>query len=242
MKSKHDWTKEQAKSAQVPNFGKKYISEPELLRMVGPDIAGKKILELGSGNGYWLELLTKHGADCTGIEIATEQLELAKASNPNISYIQGDITTLNMHDLKEESYDTVLVEHVLLEIPSTKEIASIMKESYRLLKKSGTIIVSDLHPFAASLKPDNIRTPAEYNYFSSGEIIEVVSKRLDGGETIYRDFHWTLSDIVGSLTQAGFQIVELTEPRPSKELVEQRPDIAYRETTPMAFWIKAIKP
>lgn len=242
MQQKHDWTKKQAASAVVPNFGKKYIGEPELLRMLGTKISGKKVLELGSGNGYWLELLTKHGAQCTGVEISERQLELARKTNSNISYIQGDATSLEKYGLKKSSFDIVLLEHVLLEIPSIQKIRSIMTGAFDLLKKQGVIIISELHPSAPSSRPDNMKVAPEYNYFSSGKVIEVVSKRVDGGETVYKDFHWTLADISGSLTQAGFHIVELTEPRPTRQLAKQYPELSYRLTIPMSLWIKAIKP
>lgn len=238
---KHEWTQKQAKSAHTPNFGKKFIGEPELLRMMG-NVSNKKILELGSGNGYWLELLTKYGAICTGVEISGKQLELANKKNSNISYIQGDITTLNKYGLKKGTYDIILLEHVLLEISSIQKIKSIMVEAYSLLKKSGFIIISDLHPLAPSLNTKNIRVSKNYNYFSSGEIIEVISHRVGGGETIYRDFHWTLSDFISALNQAGFHIIEITEPRPSIKLLRKYPELAYRQIIPMGFWIKAIKP
>ena len=116
-----------------------------------------------------------------------------------------------------------------------------MVDAFALLKKSGVIIIGEIHPFAPSAKPDNIRTPNEYNYFSSGSIIQIVSKRIDGEEILYQDYHWTLSDLTNSLTQAGFYISEITEPKPSNKLTKKYRHLAYRQTTPMAFWIKAVK-
>lgn len=237
---KHEWTEKQAKSAHTPNFGKKYIGEPELLRMFG-NVKNKKVLELGSGNGYWLDLLSRHGAIGTGVELEKKQLELADKSNHRTTYIQGDITKLEKLNLQKNSFDFVLLEHVLLEISSLKKINKIMTDAFGLLKKSGVIIISEIHPFAPSSKPDNIRTPNEHNYFSSGSVIQIVSRRLDGKETLYQDYHWTLSDLTSSLTQAGFYISEITEPRPSAKLAKKYSDLAYRQTTPMAFWIKAVK-
>ncbi|MBU4142524.1 hypothetical protein KJ590_00790, partial [Patescibacteria group bacterium] len=75
-----------------------------------------------------------------------------------------------------------------------------------------------------------------------GRVIQIVSKRIDGKETLYQDYHWTLSDLTSSLTQAGFCITEITEPRPSIKLVKKYPELAYRQITPMSFWIKAMKP
>lgn len=237
---KHEWTEKQAKSASTPNFGKKYIAEPELFRMTG-DVKEKKVLELGSGNGYWLDLLSRHGAICIGVELEKKQLELAEKNNPKTAYIRGDITKLEKLGLKRGSFDIVLLEHVLLEIPSLKKIQKILTGAFALLKNSGVIIISEIHPFAPSRKPDNIRTPDGYHYFSSGSMIQVASKRVDGKTTLYQDYHWTLSDITHAVTQAGFYIAEITEPRPSATLAKKYPALAYRQKTPMALWIKGIK-
>lgn len=238
---KHEWTSKQVKSASIPNFGKKYISEPYFLKLIG-GVKNKKVLELGSGNGYWLEILFKKGAICTGIEIAEKQINLARHKNATIEYIKGDITNLKKYNLKIDNYDVVFLEHVLLEIPSIKKLEKIFSGAYRLLKRGGMLAIADLHPFAPSSKPENIRIDKKYNYFLSGGIIKVISKRVDGKETIYKDFHWTLQDIVESITKSGLQITKIIEPRPSVKLARKYTQLAYRLTKPMSIMIKAIKP
>jgi len=240
---KHDWTKKQAKSASIPNFGKKYIGEPYFLKLIG-EVRNKKVLELGSGNGYWLEMLSKKGAICTGIEIAEKQIILArnKDSSKRIKYIRGDITDLKKYNLAFNNYDIVFLEHVLLEISSIEKLERIFARAYNLLKKGGILIISDLHPFAPSSKPENIRTDKKYNYFSSGKVIEVVSLRIDGKETIYKDFHWTLENIITSITKSGLHITGIIEPKPSIAFTKKYPQLMYRLKTPMSFMIKAIKP
>ncbi len=240
---KHGWTSKQVRSASIPNFGKKYIGEPYFLKLVG-EVKNKKILELGSGNGYWLELLSRKGAICTGVEIAEKQISLARNKNTakKIKYIRGDITNLEKYNLKTNNYDVMFLEHVLLEISSIKKLERIFSGAYKLLKKGGILAVADLHPFAPSSKPVNIRTDKGYNYFLSGKIIKVISKRIDGKETIYRDYHWTLENIVQSITKSGLQIIEIIEPRPSIKLAKKYSQLTYRLTKPMSIMIKAIKP
>jgi SAM-dependent methyltransferase len=236
----HKWTTEQTQSAKTPNFWKKYIGEPELMRMIW-DVTGKKILELWSGNWYWLELLSSKWAKCTWVELATEQITAAQISNSDIKYIHGDITTLNQYDLEKNYFDIILLEHVLLEIDSREKLYSIMKHAFDVLKKWWHIIVSDLHPFAPSAWPHNIRTSPNYHYFASGEVFEIISQRVDWWETAYRDFHWTLSDLIGVITKAWFYIAEITEPKPSEQLASQYPELEYRLKIPMSFWIKWVK-
>lgn len=239
---KHKWTASQARIAKVPNFGKKYVVEPALLKLIG-DIKGKSVLELGSGNGYWLEILERKGAKCIGIEIATKQIEIAK-DNPkskNIKYIQGDITNLNKYKLKTNSYDVILLEHVLLEIGSINGLNRIFAGVQRLLKKGGIVVISDIHPFAPSARPTKIRTLRDYNYFQSGSIFEIFSKRIDGKKIFYKDFHWTLEDLSCSITNSGLVITDILEPRPSQRLAEKYDELKYRMKVPMSIMIRAKK-
>lgn len=242
MNKKHKWTKRQAKNALVPNFGKKYVTQPALLKLIGV-VKNKRVLELGSGNGYWLELLSQRGASCTGVEISKKQINLAKERNssPKIRYIQGDITNLEKYNLKSNSYDVVFLEHALLEISSIKKLEKIFNGIYKLLKKDGISVISDLHPFAPSAKPDNLKTSKKFNYFSSGDIISLVSKRIDGKEISYKDFHWTLGDIVKPITKSGLKIIEIIEPRPPVKIANKYAQLAYRLKTPMSIMLKVIK-
>jgi len=240
---KHEWTKKQVESASIPNFGKKYIVEPYFLKLVGK-VKNKKVLELGSGNGYWLELMSKKGALCTGVEISEQQINLAigKDTAKKIKYLRGDITNLKKYHLKIEGYDVILLMHVLLEIPSVKKLERIFRDAYKLLKKNGIIAIADLHPFAPSSKLENIITNKEYNYFSSGKVIKVISSRIDGGKIIYKNFHWTLADIINSITKSGLLISEIIEHKPSLKLAKKYPQLAYRLKAPLGIMIKAIKP
>lgn len=236
----HAWTKRQTKSASVPNYGKLYVGKPALLKAIGK-VKGKKILELGCGSGFWLRILFAKGAKCTGIDNSKTQIEnaLSQSKREGINYIIGDVSSLKM--LKANSFDVVLLEHVILEVPKLAKIKKIMEEAFRVLKKHGFVVISDLHPFAPNAGSDNIRLLKGYHYFKSGALFKIISKRVDGKETFYCDYHWTLQDFCDSITDAGFRIVKITEPRPSAKLARKYPPLRYRETIPSGFMIKAVK-
>ncbi len=239
---KNLWTKKKVQDAIVPNFGKKYIVAPSLLRLLG-NVKNKKILEFGSGNGYWLALFAKKGAQCTGIEISNAQLEEARKRDKQkkIQYIQGDITKLENNYPPYASYDIVFLEHVVLEIPSRKKLEKIFRAAFTLLKNGGTLIISDLHPFAPSARPKNITTTKGYAYFSSGNSMQIVSKKIDGKKIMYQDFHWTLEDLIQSITKSGMRITDILEPKPSPQQAKKYPQLTYRLKIPMSIIIKATK-
>lgn len=240
MKS-HDWTTNQTEQASIPNYGKKYVDEPNYLNLIGC-VKNKKVLELGSGNGYWLELLTKKGAECTGIELSDNQINLSKSkdTSKSINYIKGDIT--KSINLKFETFDIILINHVLLEIDSIEKILNIFKTCYQLLKLNGRIVISELHPFATSSRPKNIKLPHNFNYFNSGQVFEIISHRIDGEDILYKDFHWTLSDVISSITSNGLVVSKIIEPKPNISDVTKYDALKYRLTTPMSIMIEVKKP
>jgi len=238
---KYKWTAKRAIDAFVPGIGKKYVITPQLLKIIG-EVKDKKILDLGSGNGYWVRLLSKRGAKCTGIEINKHQIELAEKNNfLGMEYIQIDATNPEKWGIKKDYYDIVLINHVLLEITSKHKLQKLFIIASSFLKNNGLLIVSDLHPFAPFSKAKNIQIQKGVNYFSSGAILEATSECIDGKKIFYRDIHWTLEDIIGSITNADFHITKIIEPKPSLSLARKYPYLSYRLSRPINIIIKAIK-
>ena len=238
----HEWTAEQVQSASKPNFGKVFVTAPNLLGLIG-DIEDKEVLELGCGNGYWLRMLSRTGASVTGIDLAENQIEAAKTwSDPyteSIDYRVGDVS----RDVElQGKFDVAFFEHVLLEIPDKQALENAIQNAADTLKVGGHLIISDIHPFAPSSRPDNLRIADDFNYFDSAAPFEIQSKRIDGEVIYYRDVHWTLSDITNAITKAGLKITDIIEPLPTVEDVEQYPEeLGYRLTHPIAIMFKAVK-
>ena len=238
----HDWTIEQVQSASKPNFGKVFVTAPNLLRVLG-NVEDKDVLELGCGNGYWLRLLARAGAKTTGIDLAENQIAAARSwDDPMTSTIDYRIGDVSKDMGLQGKFDITFFEHVLLEIPSKDELYIAVQNAANTLKEGGVLFISDIHPFAPSSRPDNLRVADDFNYFNSGAPFEIQSKRVDGEIIYYKDVHWTLSDLAGAITDAGLKITEIIEPIPSVEDAEKYPDeLGYRLSTPMAIMIKAIK-
>lgn len=238
----HEWTVEQVESASKPNFGKVFVTAPNLLRALG-DIEGKDVLELGCGNGYWLRLLAHAGARTTGIDLAENQIAAAKSwddpATSEIDYRVGDVS--RVLDLQDK-FDVVFFEHVLLEIPNKNELYNAIQNAANALKEGGLLVVSDIHPFAPSSRPYNIKIADDFNYFDSGAPFEIQSKRIDGEIIYYKDVHWTLSDLSGAITSAGLKITEISEPRPTDEDMAKYPEeLGYKAYTPGQILFKAVK-
>lgn len=95
----------------------------------------KKVLEVGCGAGYDAYEFCKNGADYTGIDIATENIDRTKKHLAHYGYypkiIEGDAENLNF---REESFDIVFSNGVLHHTP---DIEKSFREAYRVLKIKG---------------------------------------------------------------------------------------------------------
>jgi len=122
----------------------KPFSEPEcgfMLMQIGAIFAvlpppPAKILECGCGVGWLTKLLQVHGYDCTGIDVSTEAIELARASGPGIQFL-----AINAEDLAfTEEFDAAFffdsLHHCLDEEAAIRGV-------FRALKPGGIFVTSE---------------------------------------------------------------------------------------------------
>jgi protein-L-isoaspartate O-methyltransferase len=57
-----------AETAEDGDFSKRHLVNPVLLRMLG-EVAGRRVLDAGCGNGYFGRMLARAGARVTGVEL-----------------------------------------------------------------------------------------------------------------------------------------------------------------------------
>lgn len=176
------------------------------------DIAGKKVIHLQCNTGADSILLSRMGADVTGVDISSDNVfyaeRLAGDFNESIRFIQSDIMTLAQ--IHKEKYDMVYTtEGVLTWLPDLDIWGKTIRQ---LLKDSGILYVFDSHPFFFCFdeqKLDNGVYDIKYPYFSQAPDI---SDSLGGypseeGKEI-KAYSWmhTVSDIINSLSSNGMHI------------------------------------
>lgn len=206
-----------------------------------PDLKGLRVLDLGCGMGDDCREYIRRGAkEVVGIDISEKMLEAAKAKNadPNIRYIR-----MPMEDLYklEGGFDVVVSS---LAIHYVEDYKGVLREVNRLLKKGGEFIFSQEHPVNSCYGGGERWTKDENgikiysnlaNYGIEGErestwFVDNVKK-----------YHRMFSTVINDLIDAGFAIERLTEPVPTKELVEKYPDYYDLYHRPDFLLVKARK-
>jgi SAM-dependent methyltransferase len=101
------------------------------------EVAGKDVLDLGCGVGFFGGTARKRGAKVVGLDFSAVALELCRGREPGMGVVRGDATRL---PFPSERFDVVLlndiIEH-LAEAPGR----TMIEEVYRVLRKGGRLVV-----------------------------------------------------------------------------------------------------
>ena len=126
----------------------RYAQQGWALEYFGFDhYSGKKVLEIGVGQGTDLMQFAKAGADCYGVDITDNHLELTRKN----FYLRGKQVDLSKTDATQlpfpaNYFDCVYSFGVLHHIP---EIEKVLDEVHRVLKPGGQLMIALYHKWSA---------------------------------------------------------------------------------------------
>jgi ubiquinone/menaquinone biosynthesis C-methylase UbiE len=160
---------------QMPNLlldAEQPITE-QLLR----DLPKGTVVDMACGTGRYTSLLNELGHDVIGVDQSASMLIVAKSKNRNIPYLQSDISTTN---LNSHSYDALVC---ALALSHFETVDNPIAEFARVVKKDGTLILSDIHPMIVAMgghadffKKDGQRGFVENHTHWHSEYIEAFKK------------------------------------------------------------------
>lgn len=194
---------------ETPNSLSDFTGRPPVFELCG-NVSGKKLLDLGCGEGYCSRYLEILGAShIEAIDISDEMIALAKSKIKKDTVINFKVGDIKKLPYDNNSFDLVLGMFVYNYLDK-KDMLTSLKEVFRVLKKSGFFIFAVPHPFFPLLKKNN--NPPFYfdfendNYFSrknkisSGKIF-----CLDGKALPVQMIHKTFEDFFEVISDAGFE-------------------------------------
>ena len=192
-----------------------------MLDAVG-DVARRKVIDLGCGEGRFSRMLAERGAEVTGVDLCRPLIEFARNHRvSNEAYLIGD-----MEDLQEvpgDEFDLAVSYITLVDVP---DMQSAVREAYRVLQPCGRFVVCNLHPMISAspgwIKQGSLKLhyPVD-RYFHEGE--RDISQREDQPWT---SFHRTLSTHVRTFLNAGFAVEDIGEPTPTEEQAGRYPYVS----------------
>ncbi len=119
----------------------KDLSDKGILKFL-PDVQSKIVLDAGCGTGHFCKVLSDRGASkIIGIDFSSAMIETAKQNCPAAEFYSEDIS---IQFLEKETFDLIICALVLGHII---DIRPALENLAVALKKGGTLLISDFHPF-----------------------------------------------------------------------------------------------
>jgi ubiquinone/menaquinone biosynthesis C-methylase UbiE len=150
------------------------------------------------------------GAVAVGIDQAPKQLEYARkyaltGNASNSSFVEGSIEDLSRFD--DESFDLALSIHVL---DYVERVDGALREAARVLKPGAVLAIAIKHPFGAHLDG-----PPPLHMWNSywAPHADWPWEFKDNSSATLRHYFRTISEWLALITDVGFVIEKLFEPR-----------------------------
>ena len=230
--------------------GKSSLNKIEL-EEVG-DVKGKTLLHLQCHFGMDTISWEREGANCVGVDLSDEAINLAKEINNELK-LNTEFICCNVYDLKQhldKKFDIVFTSYGTIGwLPDLDKWAEIV--AY-FLKPGGTFYIVDFHP-ALWMMDDNFEH-VKFSYFNAQVITEEISGTYSDRDapikSIEHGWNHPFSEIINALLKYNLQIQHFNEfPYSAYNCfnnLEHGADGMWRikgmdEKMPMMYSIKAIK-
>ncbi|RJE90415.1 class I SAM-dependent methyltransferase [Paenibacillus sp. 1011MAR3C5] len=219
----------------LPYYGA-YVSE-EKCQLFG-DVSGKRMLEIGCGNGQSLQYHGERKAsELWGVDLSEKQIEKAKLQLKTCG-LSAQLLCSPMEEecgLPLDYFDCV---YSIYAIGWTTDLEGTFRRIASYLKKDGVFIFSWSHPIHKCVAAENNRLAFKKRYFDESWY----SVSLDEGALTLSDRK--LSTYVNALAKSGFVIEQMIE-ESDEDIMQSRndnSDFAQKaKMLPVTFVIKARK-
>ena len=192
---------------------------PKTLELLG-NVNGKRLLDVGCGEGGYSRMLAKRGARVTGLDGSPRLIEVAQrqaiAEGLSIEYLVRNANA--MAGIESESSDIVLATMSLMDV---EDYEGSILEIHRVLKPKGQLIMSITHPcFSAPVSKwerdsaGNLTQFVVDRYFDSGAWESFITDKFQ--KPVLRR-HRPLQDFINPLISNRFALNGFYEPVPTEE-------------------------
>ena len=203
------------------------LDERELKWLGG--LPGKKACVLGSGDNRVVFALLGLGAQVTSVDISEGQLDVARQRAAQLGlqvrFLRADVTDLSA--IESDTFDLVYTGgHVAVWVSDLRKYYA---EAARILRPGGLFLVNEYHPFRRIWDEKASHLRVRSSYFGLGPDRYDRAEGMPGAETgslpAY-EFHWTISQYLMAVLDAGCELLVVDEFGDRPEAHEEGPSLA----------------
>lgn len=203
----------QYKELRSQNINANKILENPMIKLMLPQIQGKKILDLGCGDGNMDKYFVYMGAEkVVALDISKKMINEAKKINKDerIEYYNIDMEDLSYIDEKFDIVYSSLAFHYV------EDFNKLISEIARLLNPNGILLFSQENPLKTALtfstkeQKNKVEINGKRYYLISDYQNEGVREKL-WYHAIVTKYHRTFSTIINTLISNNFNILEVRD-------------------------------
>ena len=188
--------------------------QPRMLALAG-DVSGRRVLDLGCGEGAYSRELARRGARVTGVDGSRTLIEVAR-QRASTAGLELDYRCLNasaLDGLADSSFDLIVASMLMMNV---EDYDGAIREAHRVLVPGGALCMSITHPCFSAPVSDWIGGKGrKAQYYAVDRYFE----RIAWEDRIAPTFktptlrrHRPLEDYMKGALDAGFVLRELQEP------------------------------
>jgi SAM-dependent methyltransferase len=131
---------------------------------------GGDVLEVSCGTGQGLGLIAREARRVVGVDITFASVRKARAHyGSRVALVQGDAERLPFPD---GSFDLVAIHEAIYYYP---DVDAAMQEAARVLRKTGTLLISTINPEWPDFNP----SPYSAGYLNAAALADLLRRRFD---------------------------------------------------------------
>lgn len=214
-------------------------AEWPVLRSLLPDVAGRRVVDLGCGFGWFSRWAAQQGAAAVlGIDVSTKMLERAR-SDTAAAVVEYRCEDLDQFELAPRSADLVFSSLTLHYVRDLERLMSVVAAS---IAPGGSMVFSVEHPIYSA--------PTRQSFETSDDGVRIwpLDRYLVEGERVTRWFvdgvrkqHRTVATYVNTVIEAGLVLDRIVEWGPTVEDVTARPELADDRHRPWFLLVRATR-
>jgi SAM-dependent methyltransferase len=205
------------------------------IRTMLPEIAGKRVVDLGCNFGWASRWMRDQGAvSVLGIDLSNNMISRARADT-NDSAVEYRIADLETLELPEAAFDLA---YSALAFHYIKDFARLVRTVHRALTPGADFVFTVEHPiFMAAAGPHWLTDEAGRRIWPVSRYAIEGERRTDWFVKDVVKYHRTMATTLNVLIGTGFRLVSIDEFAPSPEQIAKAPSLAEELERPMMLLV-----